>query len=77
MRAGLTDSSGRAGRQLTPFHLLTALPCSVGGAVTDEIVPHGVTHSPVETGVDLMKRKQPELVKPKLLSVLYNALGHY
>lgn len=58
LKAGLTNSRGRAGRQLTPFHLLAALPCSVGGAVTDEIVPHGITHSPVETGVDLMKRKQ-------------------
>jgi len=56
----LTNSRVGAGRPLTPLHLLAALPCSVGGAVTDEIVPHGVTHSSIETGVDLMERKHPK-----------------
>lgn len=58
LKHGLTHSSGWAGRQLTPFHLLAAPPCGIGGAITDEVVPHGVTHSPVEAGVDLMRRKQ-------------------
>lgn len=58
LKHGLTHSSGWAGRQPTPFHLLAAPPCGIGGAVTDEVVPHGVTHSPVETGVDLVRRKQ-------------------
>lgn len=58
LKAVLTNGSGGARGKLTPFNLFTALPCSVRGAVTGEVIPHGVTHSPVETGVDLMERKQ-------------------
>lgn len=63
LRKGLTNGSSRAGKQLTPFHLLTAPPCSVRGAVANEVIPHGVTHSPVETGVDLMQRRQNQSIK--------------
>lgn len=62
LRAGLTNSCGGAGRQLAPFHLLAALPCRVRGAVAEEVVPHGVTHTAVEAGVDLMKTKWPRAI---------------
>lgn len=53
----VTRGIGWAGRQLTPFHLLAAPPGSVWGAVTDEIVPHGITQPSVEAGVDLTRRE--------------------
>lgn len=69
LREGLTHCSSWAGRQLAPFHLLTAPPCSVGGAVANEIIPHGVTHSPVKTGVHLMQRRQYQLIIKHSFSV--------
>lgn len=54
LRVWLTNCSSRTRGELTPFHLLTALPCSVGRAVADKIVPHGVTHSTIETRIDLL-----------------------
>lgn len=53
----MTCGRGWAGRQLTPFHLLAVSPSSVWGAVTDEIVPHGITQPSVEAGVDLARRE--------------------
>lgn len=57
-RGLLACGGGGTGRQLTPFHLLTALPCRVGGAVTGEVIPHGVAHAAIETGVNLQERKK-------------------
>lgn len=77
--AVLANSSGRAGRQLTPFHLLTTLACSVGGAVTDEVIPHGVTYSRVETGVDLRERNKPKIKDNpiNMTALLYECLISY
>lgn len=51
-----TPRRNRARGKLTPLQLLTAPPCCVWRATAGEIVPHGVTHTAIQTGVHLQNK---------------------
>lgn len=51
-----TPCSNRTWGKLTPLQLLTAPPCCVRRATAGEIIPHGVTHTAIQTG-DYLQNK--------------------
>lgn len=54
----LTYGSGWTWRQLTPSDFLTALPCCVGWTAAGEFIPHGVTHTAIQTRIVLEKTSE-------------------